>query len=45
MAKQAARPEPGEARPVLGPARQARLENRIDPSKPVFLSESGPQRI
>jgi hypothetical protein len=34
MAKRAARPGPGEARPVLGPAHQARLENRAGPSKP-----------
>jgi hypothetical protein len=33
MAKRAARPGPGEARPVLGPARQAPLENRAGPSK------------
>ena len=33
MAKQATRPEPGEARSVLGPARHARLENRTGPSK------------
>jgi hypothetical protein len=33
MAKRVARPRHGEARPVLGPARQARLENRVGPSK------------
>ena len=33
-----ARPEPSETRPVLGPARQARLENRAGPCKPVGLT-------
>jgi hypothetical protein len=33
MSKRAARPGPGEARPVLDPARQARLENRVGPVK------------
>jgi hypothetical protein len=33
MAKRAARPGPGEAWPVLGPACQARLVNRARPSK------------
>jgi hypothetical protein len=33
MSKRAARPGPGEAQPVLGPARQARLENRAGPAK------------
>jgi hypothetical protein len=33
MSKRAARPGPGEARPVLGPARQARLKNRAGPAK------------
>jgi hypothetical protein len=45
-----ARPGPGEARPVLGPARQARLGNRAGPSKPTGLilcpspARSGPKR-
>jgi hypothetical protein len=30
-----ARPRPNEARPILGPARQARLENRAGPFKPA----------
>jgi hypothetical protein len=29
------RPEPGEARPVLVPAHQTRLENRTGPSNPA----------
>jgi hypothetical protein len=33
MSKRAARPGPGEARPVLGPARQARLKIRAGPAK------------
>jgi hypothetical protein len=33
MSKRAARPGPGEARPVLGPARQTRLKNRAGPAK------------
>jgi hypothetical protein len=37
MSKRAARPRPGEARPVLGPARQARLENRAGPGKHAGL--------
>jgi hypothetical protein len=50
MAKRAARPGPGEARPVLGPARQARLGNRAGPSKPAGSihcpspARSGPKR-
>jgi hypothetical protein len=45
-----ARPGPGEARPVLGPARQARLENRVGPSRHVGSifcpspARSGPKR-
>jgi hypothetical protein len=45
-----ARPEPGEARPVLGPACQARLGNRAGPSKSAGLilcpspARSGPKR-
>jgi hypothetical protein len=45
-----ARPGPGEARPVFGPARQARLENRAGPSKhagSIFCpspARSGPKR-
>jgi hypothetical protein len=45
-----ARPGPGEARLVLGPARQARLENWVGPFKPTgsFLcsspAHSGPKR-
>jgi hypothetical protein len=41
---------PGEARPVLGPARQARLENRVGPFKPAgsiycpSLTRGGPKR-
>lgn len=41
---------PGEARPVLGPARQARLENRAGPSKHagsiycLSLTRGGPKR-
>jgi hypothetical protein len=41
MSKRAARPGPGEARPVLGPARQARLKNRAGPAKHAG-SISGP---
>jgi hypothetical protein len=50
MAKRAARPGPGEARPVLGPVHQARLGNRAEPSKPAGLilcpspARSGPKR-
>jgi hypothetical protein len=50
MSKWAARPGPGEARPVLGPARQARLENRARPSRHVGSisypspARSGPKR-
>jgi hypothetical protein len=50
MAKRAAWPGPGEARPVLGPARQARLGNRAGPAKPAglilcpSLARSGPKR-
>jgi hypothetical protein len=50
MAKRAARPGPGEARTVLGPACQAHLENRVRPSKPVGLifcpssARSGPKQ-
>jgi hypothetical protein len=44
------RPGSGEARPVLGPARQARLENRAGSSKPAgsiscpSSGRSGPKR-
>jgi hypothetical protein len=39
------RPGPGEARPVLGPARQARLENRAGPGKHAgSISCSSPAR-
>jgi hypothetical protein len=40
----------GPARPALGPAHQARLENRVGPSKPMglfsypSLARSGPKR-
>jgi hypothetical protein len=50
MSKWAARLRPGEARPVLGPARQTRLENRARPSKHASsiscpsLAHSGPKR-
>jgi hypothetical protein len=50
MAKRAARPGPGEARPVLGPPRQTLLENRIRPPKhagSIFYpspARSGPKR-
>jgi hypothetical protein len=33
MAKRVARPRSGEAQPVLGPARQARLGNRVGCSR------------
>jgi hypothetical protein len=45
------RPGPDEARPVLGPARQARLENRVEPSKPAGSIScpspvrNGPKRV
>jgi hypothetical protein len=45
-----ARPGPGEARPVLGPVRQARLENRAGPSRHAGLiscpspARGGPKR-
>jgi hypothetical protein len=51
MAKRAARPGSNEARHVLGPARQARLENRAGPSKPAGSiscpspAHSGPKRV
>jgi hypothetical protein len=44
------RPGPGEARPVLGPARQARLKNRVGPAKHASsiscpsLARNGPKR-
>jgi hypothetical protein len=44
------RPGPGEARPVLGPACQARLGNRASPSRHAGLNSclsparSGPKR-
>jgi hypothetical protein len=43
--------QPGEARPILGLARQARLENRAGPSKPAGSiscprpARSGPKRV
>jgi hypothetical protein len=40
-----ARPRPDEAQPVLAPARQARLENRVGSSKPTgSISYPSPAR-
>jgi hypothetical protein len=50
VAKRVARPGPGEAHPVLGPAHQTRLENQAGTSKHVGSisclspARSGPKR-